>query len=132
MKNLDFGKMAKSFARNKYVLLVLALGLLLLLLPRSFGSSAETPATVSAPPAGTGAGDPLEVSGIPLDTESERLAALLGGIRGVGDARVLLSKAGAVVVCAGANDAVVRLEVTNAVSAYTGLGTDKIVVMKMK
>ena len=43
-----------------------------------------------------------------------------------------LSGNGAVVVCQGADDAQVRLNVTNAVAAYTGLGSDKITVMKMK
>lgn len=131
MRNLDFGKLTKSLASNKYVFLVLALGLVLLLLPRSSGAAANGSVTPAAtgPPGGTG--DPLEASGIPLDTEAERLAALLRTMAGVGDAVVLLSREGAVVVCAGAGSASVRLEVTNAVSAYTGLGSDHIIVMKM-
>ena len=103
------------------VLLVLALGLLLLLLPRSGAASTGT---------GTGAGDPLEASGIPLETECARLGALLEAIRGVGTAKVLLSRSGAVVVCDGASDARVRLDVTEAVSAYTGLSSDKTKVMQ--
>ena len=47
-------------------------------------------------------------------------------------AAVLLSASGCVVVCAGADSPAVRLDVTNAVAAYTGLGSDKISVMKMK
>ncbi len=39
---------------------------------------------------------------------------------------------GAVIVCQGANDAQVRLAVVEAVSKVTGLGTDKISVLKMK
>ena len=39
---------------------------------------------------------------------------------------------GAVVVCSGADNAGVRLAVTQAVSAVTGLGSDKITVVKMK
>lgn len=39
---------------------------------------------------------------------------------------------GAVVVCQGADRASVKLAVTAAVSAYTGLGSDKITVIKMK
>ena len=39
---------------------------------------------------------------------------------------------GAVVVCDGADSAVVRLRVVQAVSALTGLGSDKISVIKMK
>lgn len=39
---------------------------------------------------------------------------------------------GALVVCEGAESAVVRLEIVQAVSAVTGLGADKITVVKMK
>ncbi|MCD7861072.1 MAG: hypothetical protein LUG25_04085 [Oscillospiraceae bacterium] len=120
----------KALGKNKYVLLVLALGLLLLLLPRTAtedGTAEGAAATIS-----TGEGNDLDTSGIPLDTESVRLAALLSQIEGVGEATVLLSAAGAVVVCAGAESPSVRLNVTNAVSAYTGLGSDKITVMKLQ
>ena len=104
------------------MLAVLCLGLLLLLLPRRSGGSMEA----------AGTGDPLSASGIPLDTESQRIAALLRQIRGVGEAEVLLSGSGAVVVCQGADLPSVCLDVTNAVAAYTGLGSDKISVIKMK
>lgn len=39
---------------------------------------------------------------------------------------------GAVVVCQGADSAAVRLAIVDAVSKYTGLGTDHISVLKMK
>lgn len=128
MKALDLTKLSKILTKNKYVWLVLALGLFLLLLPGRTGQS--TPETV--PERAVGVGDALPSSGIPLDTESERLAALLSEIKGVGDASVLLSGSGAVVVCSGGDSPTARYLVTNAVSAYTGLGSDKITVMKMK
>ena len=130
MRNLDLGKLAKSLAKNKYVFLVLVLGLALLLLPRSNADTVGGTVTPAATGPPVGAGDPLEASGIPLDTEAERLAALLRAMTGVGDAEVLLSREGAVVVCTGADSAKVRLEVTNAVSTYTGLRSDHIIVMK--
>ena len=120
MKTLDLSGLGRTLTKNKYVLLVFCLGLLLLLLPRK-GAAADP---------GTGA--PMAASGIPLDTESERIAALLAEIRGVGTTEVLLSGTGAVVVCQGADDPQVRLDVTTAIAAYTGLGSDKITVMKMK
>ena len=119
MKTLDFTELTKTLAKNKFVLLALCLGLLLLLLPRKTAAD-------------TGDGDPMAASGIPLDTESIRIAALLGDIRDVGETEVLLSGSGAVIVCQGAEDPDVRLNVTNAVAAYTGLGSDKIRVIKMK
>lgn len=121
-------RLTRVLTRNRYVLLVLALGLLLLLLPRSAGREAAPAASSAAPRAGVG--DPMEASGIPLDTESERLEALLESIRGVGEVKVLLSKGGAAVVCAGAGSAAVRLKVTEAVAAYTGLGSDRIAVFQ--
>ena len=130
MKTLDLTKLGKILMKNKYVFLVLALGLALLLLPRRI-EAAEKPATVKTPQS-AGCGDALSASGIPLDTESVRLAALLREIRGVGETSVLLSAEGAVVVCTGGDDAEACYMVTNAVSAYTGLGSDKITVMKMK
>lgn len=39
---------------------------------------------------------------------------------------------GAIVICQGADDPVVRLSITNALSKVTGLGSDKIAVLKMK
>lgn len=124
MKTLDLGSVAGRLAKNKYVLIVLALGLALLLLPGGKSASGEA--------AAAGVGDDLAASGIPVDTESQRIAAMLSQIEGVGDACVLLSAEGAVVVCRGCDSAKVRLDVTNAVMAYTGLGSDKITVMKMK
>ena len=112
---------------NRYVLLVFALGLTLLLLPRSAG---QTASAQTGPV--SGAALPLEASGIPMDTEELRLAQALGQMRGVGQTEVLLSKEGAIIICAGADDPEVRLEVTEAVSLYTGLGYDRIHIVKMK
>lgn len=132
MKSLDLSKLTKRLQENKYVFLIAFLGLVLLLLPGKNTKESDTDyALTSSAPSG-GKGDPLESSGIPLDTESERLGDFLSDISGVGEVRVLLSREGAVIVCTGADDTGVQLKVTNAVSAYTGLGSDKIRVMKMK
>ena len=129
MKSLDLTALTRTLTKNKYVLLVLCLGLLLLLLPRRGTEAAETVA--AAPVQKASAGDPLTVSGIPLAEESGRIAALLTSIRGVGDAEVLLSSGGCVVVCRGADSPAVRLQVVSAVAAYTGLGSDKVQVYAM-
>ena len=126
---LDMTKLTKLLEKNKYVLPVLILGLALLLLPRR---TAEEPSASLVSDRSTGQGDALLSSGIPVDTESERLASFLQEIRGVGEVRCMLSAEGAVIVCSGGDDATARYLVTNAVSAYTGLGSDKITVMKMK
>ena len=130
MKALDLSALTRALAKNKYVLAVLCLGLLLLLLPRR---SANTDTAQSATVRTAAVqGDPLESSGIPLSEECGRIAALLGAIRGVGEAEVLLSATGCVVVCEGAGSPAVRLEVISAVAAYTGLGSDKVYVYPMR
>ena len=121
MKQLDVSAWLEKFRSGKYVLLVLALGLLLLLLPTGSSTQPEEAAA-----------DALVSTGVSLEREGEKLSALLAATQGVGRAEVLLSHSGAVVLCDGAASASVRLTVTNAVASYTGLGCDKIQVMKMK
>lgn len=123
MKVHDLSGLWKSLSKNKYVLLMIALALVLMLLPSGDGSGLA---------GASGQGSALQSSGIPVDTESARIAQFLSCMEGVGEAQVLLSAEGAVVLCRGAEQSAVRLAVINAVSAYTGLGSDKITVIKMK
>ena len=118
---MDKSAVGKKLWANRYVLAVLALGLVLMLLPSGSGKSDST-----------GSADALESTGVSLETEGEKLSALLTRMQGVGRAEVLLSQSGAVVVCDGADAPTVRLYVTNAVMSYTGLGSDRISVIKMK
>ena len=104
------GALMARVGRWKYVLLVLAAGLVLLLWP-----SGTAPAADRSEEA----------------TEEARLEALLSAMEGVGQAEVLLSESGASVVCQGADSVAVRLDITEAVRCYTGLGADKIVIFKM-
>ena len=60
------------------------------------------------------------------------LSEILSCTNGVGEARVIVSENGVVVVCSGAYDANVRLEIIKAISSYTGFGSDKITVLKME
>ena len=93
--------------RFKYPILVLCIGLALLVLPENSKEGVKT----------SGADEPL--------------AKILSSTEGVGEASVLLSESGAVVVCSGAKNAAVRLEVIQAVSTYTGFGSDRIIVLQM-
>ena len=90
----------------KYPLVVLAIGVVLMLLPGD-----------SSPAAGT--------------SEEEPMALLLSSTQGVGESRVLISENGVVVVCQGAENARVRLDIIQAVSSYTGFTSDKITILKM-
>ena len=157
MKTMEISGLAKSVFKNRYVLLVLAAGLLLILWPTASAKGNDTQeAAVSEEP-------------FSLEEEEKRLRTLLQQIAGAGDVQVLLSVrggvqrhlaqdgdetlvvssgsgkeqpvelsysypeyTGAVVVCGGADDAGVKLNITGAVAAYTGLGADKITVIKMK
>lgn len=63
-------------------------------------------------------------------TEVGSLGDALSMTQGVGEAYVLISDNGVVVVCDGASDAATRLEIITAVKTYTGFGADQITVLK--
>lgn len=106
--------MTALLKKNKYVLLVLALGLALLLLPSGKHSEADSFVLSAAVSAG------------------DDLTLLISEIEGVGEVSTLVSDFGAVIVCDGASSAATRLNVINAVSTYTGLGSDRICVIQRK
>lgn len=105
-----------AFCREyRPVLLILLLGVMLMLLPAG-GSTKKEDAKFS--------------------DKEEKLALVLSRIEGVGECSVLLresgknEKGGALVVCDGADRAQVCLAVKEAVSAYTGLGSNRIVILR--
>jgi hypothetical protein len=59
------------------------------------------------------------------------LAQLLSSTKGVGECKILLYDKGVLVVCEGADNARIRLEIIDALSSYTGFGSDKIKILKM-
>ena len=111
--------MARFVSQNKYLLLVLVLGVILVLLPGRARSSGD--------------------DGVPTDAE-RRLCHAIESLEGTGAANVLLAEekgrnggyTGAVILCQGADSATVRLQIVEAVSVYTGLSSNKIMVLKMK
>lgn len=118
-KKLDLSAVLQ---KKSVLLLLLAGGLLLLLLPRSSVREAAG-------------------SGEDVCTEAEkRLCAVLSQMDRVGEAYVLLSEepnhrgvfTGAVIVCSGAGAPGVQLRIVNAVSAFTGLGSNRIIVEELK
>lgn len=151
MDQLKLGHWLKKY---RPVLLVLAAGIALMLLP---GPSAEEPAP---------AAEPAEAESV-----EQRLERILSRIDGAGEVAVMLTEAGgeeviyqtdgeqgdtvvvtgadraqtglvrtrvppryqgAVVVCAGGDSPAVRLALVEAVANATGLGTDRITVLKME
>ncbi len=98
----------KRLSEYRYVLLVAAAGLALMLWPSGRDRAAQA----------EGAG------------EEARLAAVLSQIEGVGRTEVLLSDSGAVVVCEGADASSVRLAVVRAVRCYTGLGANEVEIFR--
>lgn len=98
--------MAEKLDKFKYPLVVLVIGVVLMLLPSG-----------SSPTGGI--------------SDEEPMALLLSSTEGVGESRVLISKNGVVVVCQGAENARVRLDIIQAVSSYTGFTSDKITILKM-
>ena len=69
-------------------------------------------------------------------TDEERKTVILSGSGAYDEAAVSAVQypafQGALVICEGADSAAVRLDILNAVSAVTGLGSDRITVVKMK
>ena len=153
----------KLFQKYKFVLLVIAAGILLMLWPASKGNTTAT-----------------QTSNFTADTTidiASRLETLLSHGKGAGRVEVLLTEStgektvfqtnidingdstredtviitdsnreesglivrkdppmyqGAIIVCDGADDAFVCLQIVEAVSRATGLGADRISVLKMK
>lgn len=157
-------KSKELFGKYKFVLLILALGMLFMITPQKQQETTQPVATVPQPA-----------------TTAQELEAILSKIEGVGKTKVMLTEAagaetvyqtnedrvtsadsesirvetviiadssreerglvrsitppvylGAIIVCQGGENAAVRLAVTQAVSAVTGMGTDRITVLKMK
>lgn len=104
---MDTKTKLSAISKYKYPLIVLAIGLGILLFP-SKASVSE-----SAPDNGT------------------NLEQLLSCTEGVGAAKVILSENGVVVVCRGADNPKVRLDIIQAIGSYTGFGSDKITVLQM-
>ena len=103
----EFKGKAAKLEKFKYPLIVLVLGIALMLIP---GKSA--------------------IIDEAADTD-EPLKTVLSCTSGVGRAEVIASDCGVVVVCDGAEDAKVRLDIIRAVSSYTGFASDKITILKM-
>ena len=116
-------KLRALAAKYKYAIAVALLGVLLLLLPT--GSRREQSADHALP----------QTRG----SVQGEMEATLAAFDGVGQLRLMLTTepsserwAGAVVVCEGGGSAAVRLQLTQAVSALTGLPSDRITIVKGK
>lgn len=120
MNRMDPDKIKNALKANWWLPVMLTAGLILLLFPSPDRQNEEQSAAVFTP-------------------QEQRLSQVLSRIDGVGETYVLLSEnpgrdkgfAGAVVVCRGAGSPQVRLQVVESVSAFTGLGTDRIVVQNL-
>lgn len=168
---MDVKKLASTtqnfFKKYRYVLLILAIGIVLMCLP---GRTNDTPAETE--PA---------VQEKTTDDLAEKMEALLSSVEGAGKVKVLLTQSvgeqyiyqsdsdisenngssserndtviitdsnrnqqavlsqiippsycGAVILCQGGDQPAVRLAIVEAVSKLTGLGADRICVLKMK
>ena len=158
MKEKTIKSKLGALVSNKYAIIVLVAGLALLLLPTgdSKEDKAESEATeISAPAFSlekeeqrlasqlskiTGAGEVsvlLSIEGSarrePAVSGEELLVISEGSSEKVVDLYyVNPAYMGAVIVCRGADLPAVRLEITRAVSAFTGLGADAIRVIQME
>lgn len=96
----------KQLGQWKFPLLMLALGVLILVLP-----TGKKPDKTTEP--------------------DEGLEAILSRAEGVGEAKILISEHGVIVVCEGALDPAVKMDIIRAVNSYTGFGSDKITILRL-
>lgn len=164
-------KFGAFFNRYKYVILVLAIGIILMVIPGRTDEAADAPANANTATQVTDEKQSL----------SDELSAVLSQVEGAGKVQVVLTISageetyyqsddeittgqdtgttrrstviitdsqrgqnglirqinppvyqGAIIICQGADSPVVRLAMIEAVSNATGLGTDRISVLKMK
>lgn len=98
----------KKLSKYKYPLMVLLLGFLLLLMPTKSKEKQISAAT----------------------DDELRLERILESSVGVGNAVVLISDNGVVVVCDGAENSQVKLSIIKAAEVFTGFQSDKIEILK--
>ena len=117
-------KLRAAAGKYKYAIAVILFGALLMLLPTGSGRETRVVET-SAAETRTGVQSEME--------------AALAAFDGAGRLRLVLSMEpgtqrcmGALVVCEGGGSAAVRLELTRALSALTGLSSEKIAIVKGK
>ena len=149
----------ESILKNKYALIVILAGLVLLLLSPLGSDKDEDVSTIP---------NELSMPEFSLEKEETRLQSQLSLIKGAGKVSVLLAVEGsasrelaesgeetlvisgggtekvvelffmnpqylgAVIVCEGAGNSLVQLEITQAVKAFTGLGSDRIRIIQMR
>ena len=97
-----------KLSKYKYPILVFLLGMLLLLMPSGHKSEDKTNAT----------------------DEERRFQYVLENSEGVGNASVLISDEGVVIVCDGADNSGVKLSILKAAEVFTGFSSDKIEILK--
>lgn len=117
-------KLCALAGKYKYALGVLLLGVLLMLVPTGNGRQRMAAAPEE------------QESRCAVEREMEEV---LASFDGVGRLRLMLSVtpgtdrwAGAVVVCEGGGSAAIRLQLTQAIAALTGLPSDRITIVRGK
>ena len=106
--NSAYTNLRETVLKWKYPLIILLAGIVLMLIPTADRRELTPPGA------------------------QEALAEILSKTQGVGEARVLISENGVVVACTGAANASVRLDILRAVRSYTGFGSDKITILRLR
>ncbi|MDR2605752.1 MAG: hypothetical protein LBC38_00535 [Oscillospiraceae bacterium] len=109
--------------KYKYIVIALAAGIVLLLLPRTAsGQARDAPVSPTTAQLYGGSGG----SGY---SDEEKLSAILAKLDGAEGLAIVLSDRGAVVICRNLTPEL-KLRITQAVSVYTGLSSEKIIILK--
>lgn len=97
-----------KLGKYKYPIMILIIGLVLLLLPSKSSDIEARSAT----------------------DDELRFETVLENSVGVGEASVLISENGVVIVCDGAENSGVKLSIIKAAEVFTGFSSDKIEILK--
>lgn len=100
--------MKEKLGKYKYPIIVFLIGLFLLVLPNTKKVDGKQNAT----------------------DEEMRFETVLENSDGVGNASVLISEEGIVIVCDGAENSKVKLSILKAAEVFTGFSSDKIEILK--
>lgn len=152
---MDQRKLHQWLKKYRYVLLILFVGLIFMLLPESAQEAADIPAVQPTQPEdmemrleqilsriqGAGevavmltesAGEQIIYQSDDGGAETVLITTADRSEQGLIRSREPPEYMGAIIVCTGADSAAVRLALVEAVANVTGLGTDRITVLKMK
>jgi len=124
---MNISRTFEFIKKYKFIIIALAAGLILLLLPRTASGQAR-----DAPDVETEYSSPTTAqlyNSASAQSDEEKLNKALSKIEGAENVTVVLSDKGAVIICSNLTPEL-KLRITQAVSVFTGFSSEKIIILK--